>query len=140
MTTQALCGGFQPCQAFLGAKIHDAKDPASDLSAMLAQVLGSLFTEMERTVAVWQKTAGSEEVPILGPRAKVSTEPVAVNVTRMVQGFRLGYETLREIWGLVLPPATMLELKKLNQSPAEQFCFPDELWARTVYDFALAGC
>ena len=137
VTTQALCGDFQPCQAFLGAKIHDAKDPASDLSAMLAQVLGSLFTEMERNVAVWQKTTGSEEVPILGPRAEVSTEPVAVNVTRMVQGFRLGYETLQEIWGLVLPPATMLELKKLDQSPAEQFCFPDELWARTVYDFAL---
>ena len=27
MTTTAICGGYSICQAFLGAKLHDAKDP-----------------------------------------------------------------------------------------------------------------
>lgn len=137
VTTQAICSGFKLCQAFLGAKIHDPKDPASDLSAMLAQVLGSLFTEMERNVTVWQKTRGSEDVPIFGFRFEVATEPVAVNVAKMIGSFRLGYETLQEVWGRVLPPATLLELKKLARRPDDEFQFSDELWVRVVYDFVL---
>ena len=39
MTTTALADGFRVCQAFLGAKIHDAKDPGADLAAMLVQVV-----------------------------------------------------------------------------------------------------
>ena len=44
MTTIAIAEGFRVCQSFLGAKLHDAKDPGSDLSAMLQQVVGSVFT------------------------------------------------------------------------------------------------
>ncbi len=47
MTTTAVANGFKICQAFLGAKIHDAKDPGADLSAMLHQVVGSVFDLME---------------------------------------------------------------------------------------------
>jgi hypothetical protein len=137
VTTQAICGGFKLCQAFLGAKIHDPKDPGSDLSAMLAQVLGSLFTEMERNVDVWQSTNGSAATPVFGFRFEVATEPVAVNVKRMLESFRLGYQTLQEIWGPILPPTTLSELEKRAGLSDEQFQFPDELWARTVYDFAL---
>jgi len=40
MTTTALTGGFAVCQSRLGAKIHDPKDPGSDLGPMFRQVLG----------------------------------------------------------------------------------------------------
>ena len=43
MTTTAIANNFLICQAFLGAKIHDAKDPGADLSAMLYQVVGATF-------------------------------------------------------------------------------------------------
>ncbi len=56
----------------------------------------------------------------------------------MVETFRLGLRDLQEIWGLVLPPATLFELRKLSRSAPEQVNMPDELWARIVYDFALA--
>ena len=49
MTTTAICDGFRVCQSFLGAKIHDAKDPGADLSAMLVQVVGTVFGLMETT-------------------------------------------------------------------------------------------
>jgi small-conductance mechanosensitive channel len=35
MTTTAVANDFKVCQSFLGAKIHDPKDPGADLSAML---------------------------------------------------------------------------------------------------------
>lgn len=137
VTTQAICGGFNVCQAFLGAKIHDAKDPGSDLSAMLAQVLGSLFTEMERNVSVWQRTRGSEPVPIFGFQFDVSTEPIAVNVKRMLESFRLAQESLQEVWGPILPPATLMEIKRLARRPDGEFRFADDLWVRVVFDFGL---
>ena len=59
-------------------------------------------------------------------------------MNRLVNSFQLGIRDLQEIWGLVLPPATLLELRKLARSTPEQFHLPDELWARIVCDFALA--
>ena len=56
----------------------------------------------------------------------------------LVEGFRLAFANLREIWSLVLPPQTLLALKKLSLSSPESFTFPPGLWARVVYDFALA--
>ena len=40
MTTSAVAGGFAVCQTRLGAKIHDPKDPGSDLGPMFRQVVG----------------------------------------------------------------------------------------------------
>ena len=47
MTTTALADDFRVCQSFLGAKIHDAKDPGADLAAMLVQVVSAVFDLME---------------------------------------------------------------------------------------------
>ena len=137
VTTQAICGGFKLCQTFLGAKVHNPKDPASDLSAMLAQVLGSLFAEMERNVEVWHKTRGSEPVPLLGRRFEIGTEPVRVDVKRMIESMRLGFKDLQEVWSLILPPAVLADLKRLGQRSDDEFRFPDEVWVPIVYDFAL---
>lgn len=139
MSTQAVCGGFRVCQTFLGAKIHDAKDPGSDLAAMLVQVIGSLFQEMERNVAIWPRVQGSEPVPIYGPQFQVTTEPVNVNVRRMIDSFRLGNEQLREVWDLFLPPSTMEEFSAISKMDDVHFVFPDRTWVHTVYDFAIAS-
>jgi hypothetical protein len=56
----------------------------------------------------------------------------------MVEAFQLGQRNLQEVWSLVLPPVTLLELKKLSRLPLESFRMPDTLWTRVVYDFALA--
>jgi hypothetical protein len=139
VTTQAVAGGFRVCQVFLGAKIHDPKDPGSDLATMLTQVLGAMLGEVERNASVWQKVRGSEPVPLLGnSEVHVDTEPVKVDVTRMIDSFRLGYSTLNEIWGLVLPPATLLELKRLSRRQDNEFRFADEIWVRIIYDFTVA--
>ena len=53
MTTEAVTSGARVCQSFLGAKIHDPKDPAADLSSMLRQVVGALFALMEAHAPTW---------------------------------------------------------------------------------------
>jgi hypothetical protein len=56
----------------------------------------------------------------------------------MLDSFRLAFTNLQEIWSLVLPPQSLLGLKHLSVMPAADFRMPDSLWARVVYDFALA--
>ena len=58
MTTTAIAGGFRVCQSFLGAKIHDAKDPGVDLSAMLTQVVELVFALMETHEELWRLVRG----------------------------------------------------------------------------------
>jgi hypothetical protein len=55
----------------------------------------------------------------------------------MIESFQLGTQNLQDVWGVVLPPTTLLELRKLSRLPREQFRMPDDLWVRIVYDFAL---
>jgi hypothetical protein len=141
MTTIALAEGFRVCQSFLGAKLHDAKDPGSDLSAMLVQVVGSVFGLMQEYKPVWRGVAGSEPVDLFGFRFDVGLDPVAVNTERMLRSFQRGCQELAEIWSLALGPETMRELALLGKAagePRARFHLPDELWVRLVYDFACA--
>ena len=62
----------------------------------------------------------------------------AANTTPMLETFQLGFRNLQEVWSLVLPPVTLLELKRLARPSTDRFHMPDELWVRIVYDFALA--
>jgi hypothetical protein len=56
----------------------------------------------------------------------------------MIEAFRLAYLNLQEIWSLVLPPATLLGLKRLSVVDAASFRMPESLWARIVFDFLIA--
>jgi glycosyltransferase involved in cell wall biosynthesis len=137
IASQAIQGGFRVCQASLGTRILQTPEVAPDLSATLAQVLTAIFDRTERDVVFWQKVRGSEPVPAFGTRLELDEDPAKINAGKMMESFRLGYRDLLDIWGLILPPATLLEFKKLARLPDEEFRFPDTVWTRTVYDFFL---
>lgn len=137
MTTEALIGGLKLGQAFLGPKTHSHQEPPAELSDVLAAVTGFLFADMEKTATVWQRVRTSEALPPSGARFEDPSEPGPVHVRRMIEAYRFGQQSLREIWNRVLPPDSLLELKHLAECPEEQFRFPDELWARILYDFSL---
>lgn len=141
MTTLAIAQDFRICQSYLGAKLHDAKDPGSDLTAMLQQVVGSVFALMEEFAPVWRQRSGSTPAELFGFRFDVGLEPIQVNVDRMVQGFRRGCDELGEIWRLILAPHTLTQLRALRDgdgSPQAPFHIDDRLWAEAVLDFACA--
>ncbi len=138
MTTEAVALGARVCQSFLGAKIHDPKDPAADLSAMLTQVMGAVFALMEEHHRVWPFIQGSNPVPLFGFQYEVGVEPVNVNVDRMIASFRQGLADLRPIWEVMLAPETLQALAATEGTPAHGFHISDELWAKTVFDCAAA--
>jgi hypothetical protein len=139
MTTVAICEGFRVCQSFLGAKLHDAKDPAADLSSMLEQVVGSVFALAEQYEPVWRTLQGSRNVDLFGFRYDVGLDPILVDTERMLAKFRHACGELAGLWSAALAPDTNAALGRLARQPAgRQFHFEDELWARTVYDFACA--
>ncbi|MFQ5926744.1 MAG: glycosyltransferase [Terriglobia bacterium] len=138
MTTTALAENCKVCQAFLGAKLHDPKDPGADLATMLLQVVGSVLRLMEGYAPVWQKVRGSVPTPLYGFQFAVATEPIGVNIDRMLNAFRQGCRDLAEIYDRVLSQEVRQHVTRLVESAREEFRIPHEIWVRTVYDFALA--
>jgi glycosyltransferase involved in cell wall biosynthesis len=138
MTTTAIADGFRVCESFLGAKIHDPKDPGADLAAMLVQVVSAVFDLMETYEDRWKVVEGAEDVPLFGFPHGVGLEPVNVNLGRMVGIFCQGVRDLGEVWARALEKSTLTEVTGLADLREETFRFPDPLWVQVVYDFALA--
>jgi hypothetical protein len=138
MTTEAVASGARVCQSFLGAKIHNPKDPAADLSTMLMQVMGAMLALMEEHQAIWPVLEGSQPVTLFGFQYEVGVEPVHVNLDRMVGTFRQGAVDLEPIWRQMLAPETIEALLPLKNCPPQEFRIPDDLWARLIYDVAAA--
>ena len=138
MTTTAIGDGYKVCQSYLGAKIHDAKDPGSDLSAMYTQVVSSLFTYLEIYEHIWKEIKDSEQVPTFGFRFEVGLEPVNVNVDRMIHAYQLGIDSLVPVLERILTTDEMKELQNLAKKDQKTFHFPDELWVKVVFRYAIA--
>ncbi len=137
LATIAASKDLKICQVQLGARRPSSAD-GIELSDALAQLTGPLFLDMEDNAAFWQRIRGSRDAPIFGAASASAEKTDAVDVRRMVEAFQLGERNLREIWSLILPPVTLLELKKLSRLSPDEFQMPDTLWSRIVYDFALA--
>jgi hypothetical protein len=108
----------------------------ADLNSILALVGASLFADVDAKAAFWQRARVAQTLRPEAPRsaAHASTE----DVQPMLDAFLLAYQNLFEIWALVLPPQSLLGIKRLSAMPAATFAMPDSLWARIVYDFLLA--
>jgi glycosyltransferase involved in cell wall biosynthesis len=135
MTTGAVASGFKVAQAYLGAKIHDTKDPGADLTAMFTQVVGTVFSLAGEYREAWTAIRGSQDVPTFGFRYTVGVEPVTVNVERMVTMFRQGASDLAPVWRQVLAEDTCAALAA-SADPGRAHAFPAELWVRAVYEAA----
>jgi hypothetical protein len=111
---------------------------APDLNALLAHVAGSLFADVEAKAPYWQRAR-------IAPPSRLATHPpsppdpsIAEEANSMIDSFRLAFTNLQEIWSLVLPPQSLLGLKRLSVMPSSSFSMADSLWARIGYDFLVA--
>jgi glucosylglycerate synthase len=125
------------CQVYVDTR-HVPTADGVDLSTILAQTVGPLFAEMTSNAALWQRIRGSQPVETAGVAVAPPADGHPADTTPMLETFQLGFRNLQEVWGLVLPPVTLLELKRLARVSVDRFHMPDELWVRIVYDFALA--
>ena len=109
-----------------------------DLKAILPLVTGSLFSEVEAKASFWQRPRPMPQEHARRVAAQMPSADGETDIAPMLQAFRLAYSNLQEIWSLVLPPNSLLGLKRLSLTDGAAFRMPDSLWARIVYDFLLA--
>jgi hypothetical protein len=133
----AIADGFSVWEVPLGAYRVQSATRSHDLPTMVAQSLGAVFTVMDRHGDLWLETRGSEPVPGYGDLPPSLTEPLDVDVERMIEACRLGLRDLTTIWEHIMTAETLGDVLTLGVSDPARFRFPDDLWARVVYDFAL---
>jgi glycosyltransferase involved in cell wall biosynthesis len=137
ITGAAIADGFSVWEAWLGRHVVRSRTRTSDLPAMVSETLGATFTLMDRHQDLWLEVRESEALPAVGEPQPVSAEPMSVDVRALLEGFQLGVRDLGSIWELILAPDTLGEVLVLAGGDPGAFRFPDDLWARVVYDFAL---
>lgn len=140
LTTKALADRVSVGQAGLGSgrRGGGAREAAAELGGAFADVVGTAFSLMEDYRPAWRAVVQTTEVPCFGDPPPVGTEPVSVNVDRMISTFRQGVDDLMPVWNRILAADTCAALFDLAAGPADTFRFPDRLWARAVYDAAAA--
>jgi hypothetical protein len=134
--SEALVAGYTVDEFAVGPR--DLPQPPAELNinAILALVTGSLFADIEAKAAFWQRPRRLP--PARYPIPEVALADGTSDIVSMIDAFRLAYTNLLEIWSLVLPPNTLLGLKRLSLVDAAAFRMPENLWARIVYDFLIA--
>ncbi|HEV8584767.1 MAG TPA: glycosyl transferase family 2 [Methylomirabilota bacterium] len=137
ITGAAIADGFSVWEAWLGPHLVRSRTRTADLPTMLAETLGAVFTLMNRHQDLWLEVRGSEPLPTVGEPAAPLVDPRPLPVEPMLDAFRLGVRDLLPIWELILAPETLGDLLVLDGASGAAFRFPDDLWARIVYEFAL---
>lgn len=134
-TVSAVNDGFEVCESFLGAKVHDPKDPATGLSDMFQQVVGTLFMLAGQTAGTWQEVSGSRPLPCFGFKSEIAPVAVEVSVQRMVERFQEGVVRFEDKWASMLRPEEMDGIRHAGEMAADAFRFPMDLWSRTLYTY-----
>lgn len=148
MTTTAICEGFRICQAHTGAKIHDPKDPGSDLYGMFSQVVGTIFKLMRKYDMKWEALDTVRDAEFYGTDLGAEAPPVSVNFLSLVKKFLAGHKEEEPLLRAVLSKEHFVMVDAIFQAlesavregrgveaAAVNAVFR---WPRIVYDFALA--
>lgn len=142
MTTIAIGRHFSVCQTFLGTpKIHKVKDPASDLGPMFSQVVSTLFDMMIEFEYLWTYISRSRPSSIygFGLGAAPSAREVQVDTEELFHNFHEGLGRYGELWRKVLPLPVWKQVEEVfRQADVDSFYYPSDLWARILFDFAVA--
>jgi len=121
----------------LGPRRIESRTRTNDVPGLLAQAVGSVFALMEQEASLWVEVQGSDPVPEDGvPSAPVDGGP-AVDVGRLLEAFQRGARDLMPIWEAALAPETLGDVLSLADGDPDRFRFPDDVWARVIYDAAL---
>jgi hypothetical protein len=134
---EASVAGFSIVQFDAGPRVPPSNS-VPDLNTVLPAVAGSLFSDIDLKAAFWQRPRLLPPAPNATFTLQALFMDATTDIAPMIHNFQLGYANLYEIWSLVLPPQSLLGLKRLAAMDAAVFRMPDTLWARIVFDFVLA--
>ena len=139
MTTTALARGARVAQAFLGAKIHDPKDPGADLAPMFTQVVGTAFRLAAANAERWRaERTGSSDVPLIGDVQVVDPEEIRVDRDLLVRRFREGAADAVAVWEGAISTDAMSAVRSALEADVPR-ALGGTTWATLVYDLLVAS-
>jgi len=136
MAVTAISAELNCCQYFLGQKAAPASGTGPDIVEAIRQAVGSLFWCLEKYESRWLNRTGSQTVPTFGPDHELSEESPPANPEKIFEMFRSGVNELEPLLASILASETHAQVKAIALLDAERFRFANELWVRTLYDFA----
>ena len=136
MTTAAMAAGCRVCQSFLGPRATASRRSALDLNTTIQEVAGTLFRCMELHQSYWVSRDRCEEVPSFGFRPVLDLDSVRIDRKRMFQMFGRGVEELGSVLEKIVSPETLRAVTEISKVEEKHFLFPDDLWVKTVFEFA----
>jgi len=129
------------CQTFMGRpRSNKPKDPAAEAEAIFNQVVGTLFKMMDPYARRWSTLRWSKPTAIFGfGQAEPAMIPeMSVNKESLYARFTRGVENVIDQWKAVLVPEVFSKLIEVSGINAGRFDFPTELWAKILFDYAIA--
>jgi hypothetical protein len=135
LTIDALAEKFSVVQTFLGPKLRVEHAP-TDLVPAMRQTVTPLFRSLEANGSNWTNISESAPVTTIGGGPEVTLDPVRVNRERLHEMFVTGVAELEPILKSILSGPTLAELQRVAARPEGECCYNNELWVRTIYEFA----
>ncbi|HVB29556.1 MAG TPA: glycosyltransferase [Terriglobia bacterium] len=136
MITSAVVGGFKLCQSFLGPKLHALNSSPQDIVRTIQSVVGALFRCMEVQESYWLSRTESQPIPVFGFEYSSGLEPRRLNRKKMFLMFQNGVNQLAPLLESILSPETLKDIQRISQGDEKAFRFPEDLWVKTIYEFA----
>ncbi len=141
MTTLAINQKGKICQSFMGRpKIHRTKDPGTHLGPMFRQVVGTIFSMMRHFDGQWKSVKYSRPTAIYGfGLGDVEMPPkVEVDKDNLLAKFYGGFSDYEDVWQTIFTKGVYEKLLEIRGMKEREFNFPTDLWARVLFDTAVA--
>ncbi len=128
-------------QSFMGRpKIHKPKDLVAVVDSLFTDVVITIFELMCRYENFWKEVKWSRPTAVFGfALGELEVPPPVEADIKILSGkFSKG---LAEHWGLYKTILTVENINKVEEAaslPSASFEFPTALWAKVLYDFAVA--
>lgn len=107
---------------------------------MFGQVVGTIFSLMIHLEPLWSKVKYSRPTAIYGfGLGEVEMPPkVEVNTQNLFDKFHEGGTRYQETWKAILTEGVYKKLTEILGMKEPEFDFPTDLWARVLFDMAVA--
>lgn len=139
VTTIAINENLRMCQVPLSPKIENKREAAVALDPGFVQSVGTLFRMMDIYRRRWAETRPVRVVPMCGEPPAVESQKLAgaITIEMLNDAFHSGARRYRRLWRSTLAPSNLEQVIALVDKARGATQFGAELWARTVFDFAV---
>jgi hypothetical protein len=141
MTTSAMRNRVGVVQSFMGrSKVHKMKDALAYSDVLFPNVVSTIFHLMCTYESFWKDVKWSRPTAVFGfGMGDMDVPPIVDIDTKLLwEKFVTGLRNSQEKYQTILSSENINKLLEAAELPQEVFEFPTGLWAKTLYDFAVA--